>query len=257
MSEVVQPDRGPVGGEDAKDRQVQAVLAEYSATRAEIVSTVDRQTNVLAAYMVALGAAYGFMASGEKTHWDLLPFLALLTAGFVWIYATQDRLVVLLSLYVYREIEERKIPALVGRIVLPLPDAHASDRSAEASGNPSETSDSRSALPIGWQHFYQQWHPRSRLRRYRLLWHVVLFLVLGMLPAGMYCLGLVGNLFVRDLPPWLQGSLWQTLGRFPSALTAAGILATGTCAAVDLYSTFRAPGKRFVEGLWRKSSPPE
>lgn len=203
--------------------QVDAVLAEYRAMRDEIVRTIERQFRSVAVYIVGLGAAYGFMAGRERSHWDLLPFLGVFAAGFFWLYVAQSRLVTLLSLYVLEELEGRRIPALVGNI-----------QGVE------------DILPISWQHFYRHHLDSSRFKLYRALWTLTLFFGLGMLPPMGYCFVTLWH-YHWSCVPAMQNTVWASMGSVVGTPVICGILGIMVFACWSLIAARRTPQKKVVE----------
>ncbi|TSC64219.1 MAG: hypothetical protein G01um1014106_225 [Parcubacteria group bacterium Gr01-1014_106] len=211
--------------------QLDTVLTEYRTIRDEIVRTEDRQIRIVSVYIVAVGAAYAFMAGREKNHWDLLPFLGIFTAGFLWLYVAQGRLVTLLSSYMLEVLEGKKIPALAGKI----------RASAGISLTPAEKQ------PIGWQHFYRNHHSYSRLNTLRVLWGATLFVGLGMLPPCGYCLAVLKHFLCTSVSS-LNDTIWSGLGASWSVIAMAVILGIMGFACYSAIELGRNPEKKAVEG---------
>ena len=109
------------------------VLKEYEALRNEIIKCSDRQLQLFYIMVLMLSVVYGYMIAQRVP--DILCIVPLLVSPFIFRYIWEQRNVEIIGKYMKEEIEEKRIPAIVGY------------RCDESNNN-------YERYWIGWQHYW-------------------------------------------------------------------------------------------------------
>ena len=92
--------------------KLSVVLKEYEAIRDEIVRLGDRQLQLFYIMVSILSIAYGYIMTQRVL--DTLYIVPLVISPFIHRYIWEQRNVEIMGKYIKEEIEEKRIPAIIG-----------------------------------------------------------------------------------------------------------------------------------------------
>lgn len=162
--------------------ELEVVLTEYKALRDELRDKFRFHLQIYSIFISSLLIVYGLIFS-NKTY-DLLMAIPIFSFAIFLRFLMEQESIHKISNYIEAEIEEKKIPMLIGKI------------NKEQEGEFIYTN-----LWMGWQHFWKE-TPHTRFFRHSSL---LIFLGISVLPALFYSAynilcNLLGMLAVTKLP---------------------------------------------------------
>jgi|Deesub1362A_J573_1020465.scaffolds.fasta_scaffold02806_7 hypothetical protein len=146
--------------------KLDAVLTEYQTLRDEILRKFHLHLQVYSIYTSALLIFYGLIVIHKI--YDLIMVIPIFALAFLFRILWEQNLIRRISQYILTEIEEKKIPMLIGTINDDLQQGQDSNYAN---------------LWIGWQHFYREDAPSPKYYKYSML---MLFLLFSTVPAVIY-----------------------------------------------------------------------
>ncbi len=121
------------GSDISQQDKLNIVLKEYEALRNEIIKCSDRQLQLFYILIIILSAAYGLVIIHGIS--DFLCVLPILILPFIFRYLWEQHDVEIISKYMKEEIEEKRIPSIVGYRCIESPNNY-------------------DKYWIGWQHYW-------------------------------------------------------------------------------------------------------
>ncbi len=146
-----------------KKEKMDVVLAEYNALREELIDKTRLHIRIYTIYMAAL--AFFYTSIFVHKIYDIIVIVPIISITLLFRLIWEQLIITKISYYIKFEIEEQKIPILIGKLYM--------DKEAR---------EGYSNLWLGWQHSY--WKiPPPKFYEYSV---IMLFPILSVLPASLY-----------------------------------------------------------------------
>jgi hypothetical protein len=141
--------------------KLDVVLAEYKALRDETNDKFRLHLQIYSIYTSSLLIFYGLIVAHET--YDLILIIPIFSLALLFRILWEQIVIIKIGEYIHNEIEEKKIPILMGKI------------------NKEQDIDYTN-LWMGWQHFWKE-TPHTKYYQYSLF---MLFLLFSVVPAVLY-----------------------------------------------------------------------
>lgn len=148
------------------DLKLKAVLAEFDAMRSEILERLKFFNQEYKFFLTVLGAVYVFLLKFKLMIFVI--FIPMISYAFLLSLSGEYSMIFLISEYIRQEIEERKIPEILG--------ARTLTNDSEKSAGPSHRD-----LYMGWEHFHRSTTHKMYHRGAMMIW----FFLLSVIPPGI------------------------------------------------------------------------
>lgn len=155
---------------DDHKEKLDVVLAEYKALRDELIDKSRLHVQIYVLYTSALAVFYGSIFTHKI--YDIILILPILSLALLFRLIWDQLIITKISHYIKYEIEEQKIPMLIGKI-----------ENSEESQKLKYTN-----LWLGWQHSYWK-DPPPPFYEYSV---IMLFLVISVIPSIAYIIYNIG-----------------------------------------------------------------
>ena len=106
--------------EEQSDR-LEAVLREHEALRNELVDKSRLQVSIFVAYLSALTIAYAMVITNSA--FDIMAAFPIISIALLYRIMWKQTIITEISLYIQYELEQQKIPLLIGQVNPPRKDA--------------------------------------------------------------------------------------------------------------------------------------
>jgi len=174
-----------------QDRRLDVVLAEYKALRGEILQKFQNHIQLYAIIGSLLVIGLTYIIYNEI--YDALLIIPVITSALAYRFIWEQSVIVTIGRYIKEEIEEVKIPELIGY-----------------RGNISEKNGSQHQYWMAWEHFFMENFPMPKIPRIKfkkwtdrpfafyMLAFLILFIFIPFFPAifwNIICIGSYAHIF--------------------------------------------------------------